>query len=79
MRILLIRALFGFPIRFSSQGSIVDRVIVNDDSMRSARLVSREQLYLSGSPRARTFGFRLTMPRLSAARDSKKEIALDAN
>ena len=32
---------------FSSQGSTVDRAIVNDDSMRSARLMNREQQYVS--------------------------------
>jgi ATP-dependent exoDNAse (exonuclease V) alpha subunit len=39
---------YGYTVTsFSSQGSTVDRVIVNDDSTRSSRLVNREQLYVS--------------------------------
>jgi len=73
---------YGYTVTsFSSQGSTVDKVIVNEDSMRSARLVNREQLYVSGS-RAR-FDVRIYTDdaqalRRSVGRDPKKEIALEA-
>ena len=66
---------------FSSQGSTVDRVIVNDDSMRSSRLVNREQLYVSisrGRIDARVYTNDAEALRLAVTRDPKKEIALDA-
>jgi hypothetical protein len=73
---------YGYAVTsFSSHGSTVDRVIINEDSMRSARLVNREQLYVSGS-RAR-FELRIYTDdaktlRRSVSRDPKKEIALEA-
>ena len=73
---------YGYTVTsFSSQGSTVDKVIVNEDSMRGAHLVNREQLYVSGS-RAR-FDIRIYTDdaetlRHSVGRDPKKEIALDA-
>jgi ATP-dependent exoDNAse (exonuclease V) alpha subunit len=66
---------------FSSQGSTVDRVIVNADSMRSPRLVNREQQYVSISrPKidARVYTDDIEALRRAVARDPKKEIALDA-
>jgi len=73
---------YGYTVTsFSSQGSTVDRVIINDDSMRSARLVNREQLYVSASRGridARIYTDDAEAVRLAVARDPKKEIALDA-
>ena len=57
------------------------RVIVNDDSMRSSRLVNREQLYVSisrGRIDARVYTNDAEALRLAVTRDPKKEIALDA-
>jgi ATP-dependent exoDNAse (exonuclease V) alpha subunit len=64
----------------AAQGTTVDHVIVNADSMRSARLVNRKQFYVSIS-RARHDG-RVYMDdaralREAVGRKSKKEIALD--
>jgi ATP-dependent exoDNAse (exonuclease V) alpha subunit len=73
---------YGYTVTsFSSQGSTVDRVIVNDDSMRSSRLVNREQLYVSisrGRIDARVYTNDAEALRLAVTRDPKKEIALDA-
>ena len=73
---------YGYTVTsFSSQGSTVDRVIINDDSMRSARLVNREQLYVSASRGridARIYTDDAEAIRLAVARDPKKEIALEA-
>ena len=58
----------------------MDRVIINADSRRSARLVNREQLYVSISrPRidARVYTDDLQALRRALGRDPKKEIALD--
>jgi ATP-dependent exoDNAse (exonuclease V) alpha subunit len=73
---------YGYTVTsFSSQGSTVDKVIVNEDSMRSVRLVNREQEYVSIS-RARIDARIYTDDggslRHAASRDPKKEIALDA-
>lgn len=72
---------YGYTVTsFSSQGSTVDRVIVNDDSMRSSRLVNREQLYVSISPGridARVYTNDAEALRLAVTRDPKKEIALE--
>jgi hypothetical protein len=59
----------------------VDKVIVNDDSMRSARLVNREQEYVSVSRArvdARIYTDDAEALRRSVARDPKKKIALEA-
>src|SRR5262245_22445036 len=41
---------YGYTVTsFSSQGSTVDKVVINDDSMRSLRLVNREEEYVSVS------------------------------
>jgi hypothetical protein len=73
---------YGYTVTsFSSQGSTVDRVIVNDDSMRSSRLVNREQLYVSisrGRLDARVYTNDAEALRLAVTRDPKKEIALDS-
>lgn len=73
---------YGYTVTsFSSQGSTVDRVLVNDDSMRSARLVNREQLYVSvsrGRLDARIYTDDAEALRLAVTRDPKKEIALEA-
>ena len=73
---------YGYTVAsFSSQGSTVDRVIVNDDSMRSSRLVNREQLYVSisrGRIDARVYTNDTEALRLGVTRDPKKEVALDA-
>lgn len=73
---------YGYTVTsFSSQGSTVDRVIVNDDSLRSAKLVNREQEYVSISrPRldARIYTDDAEALRCAVSRDPKKEIALDA-
>ena len=73
---------YGYTVTsFSSQGSTVDRVIVNDDSMRSSRLVNREQLYVSisrGRIDARVYTNDAEALRLAVTRDPKKEVALDA-
>ena len=73
---------YGYTVTsFSSQGSTVDRVIVNDDSMRSSRLVNREQLYVSisrGRIDARVYTNDAEALRLAVTRDPKKEIALDS-
>jgi ATP-dependent exoDNAse (exonuclease V) alpha subunit len=72
---------YGYTVTsFSSQGSTVDTVIINDDSMRSARLVNREQLYVSVSrPRfdVRVYTDNAEALHHAVARDPKKEIALD--
>lgn len=73
---------YGYTVTsFSSQGSTVDRVIVNDDSMRSSRLVNREQLYVSisrGRIDARVYTNDAEALQFAVTRDPKKEIALDA-
>jgi ATP-dependent exoDNAse (exonuclease V) alpha subunit len=73
---------YGYTVTsFSSQGSTVDKVIVNDDSMRSARLVNREQEYVSVSRAridARIYTNDAQALRLAVTRDPKKEIALEA-
>jgi ATP-dependent exoDNAse (exonuclease V) alpha subunit len=59
----------------SSQGATVDRVIVNADSMRSARLVNQKQLYVSISRAredAQIFTDDLEALRRAAGRDSRK-------
>jgi hypothetical protein len=65
----------------AAQGATVDRVIVNADSVRSARLVNRKQFYVSIS-RARLDACVYTDDakalRQAVGRESKKEIALDA-
>ena len=56
-------------------------MIVNDDSMRSARLVNREQLYVSISRAridARVYTNDAEALRLAVTRDPKKEMALNA-
>src|SRR5262249_22703100 len=73
---------YGYTVTsFSSQGSSVDRVIVNGDSMRSSRLVNREQLDVSvsrGRIDARVYTNHAETLRLAVTRDPKKEVALDA-
>jgi ATP-dependent exoDNAse (exonuclease V) alpha subunit len=73
---------YGYTVTsFSTQGSAVDRVIVNDDSMRSSPLVIREQLYVSiwlGRIDARVYTNDAEALRLAVTRDPKKEVALDA-
>jgi hypothetical protein len=73
---------YGYTVTsFSSQGSTVDRVIVNDDSMRSSRLVNREQLYVSASRGridVRVYTDDTEALRRAVSRDPKKEIALEA-
>ncbi len=65
----------------SSQGGTVERVLVNADSMRSARLVNREQFYVSVS-RARkdahVYTDNIELLRQAVGRERKKEIAMDA-
>jgi ATP-dependent exoDNAse (exonuclease V) alpha subunit len=65
----------------SAQGSTVDKVIVNVDSMRSAQLVNQRQLYVSIS-RARYEAKIFTDDRaalgLAVARKPEKSIAIDA-
>ena len=66
---------------FSSQGSTVDKVIINDDSRRGARLVNREQEYVSVSRAridARIYTDDAEALRRAVSRDPKKEIALEA-
>jgi ATP-dependent exoDNAse (exonuclease V) alpha subunit len=64
----------------SSQGATVDRVIVNADSMRSAKLVNRKQLYVSLS-RARedvqVFTDDLSTLERAAARNPNKKAAME--
>ncbi|HEX4209817.1 MAG TPA: MobF family relaxase [Candidatus Binataceae bacterium] len=65
----------------SSQGATVDRVIVNADSMRSAKLVNQKQFYVSISRArhdARVFTDDLQALRRSAGREPHKGIALEA-
>jgi conjugative relaxase-like TrwC/TraI family protein len=65
----------------ASQGSTVDRVIINVDSMRSSQLVNRKQFYVSISRAredARVYTNNLETLRRSAQRQSRKETALDA-
>ena len=65
----------------ASQGSTVDRVIVNVDSMRSARLVNRKQFYVSLSRAredARIYTDNVQTLRHAAMRNSQKETALEA-
>jgi conjugative relaxase-like TrwC/TraI family protein len=73
---------YGYTVTsFSSQGSTVDKVVINDDSMRSARLVNREEEYVSVSRAqidARIYTDDAQALRRAVARDPKKEIALDA-
>jgi ATP-dependent exoDNAse (exonuclease V) alpha subunit len=73
---------YGYTVTsFSSQGSTVDKVIVNDDSMRSARLVNREQEYVSVSRAridARIYTDDAEVLRRAVSRDPKKAIALEA-
>jgi ATP-dependent exoDNAse (exonuclease V) alpha subunit len=59
----------------------VDKVIVNDDSMRGARLVNREQEYVSVSRAridARIYTDDAKALRRAVSRDPRKEIALEA-
>jgi conjugative relaxase-like TrwC/TraI family protein len=64
----------------SSQGATVDRVIVNADSMRSAKLVNQKQLYVSLS-RARedvqVFTDDLSTLQRAAARNPNKKAAME--
>jgi hypothetical protein len=53
--------------RLSGQDSRVEGVMVNDDSMRGARLVNREQLYVRRSRRRVMFESIPTTQRRSAA------------
>jgi ATP-dependent exoDNAse (exonuclease V) alpha subunit len=73
---------YGYAVTsFSSQGSTVDTVVINEDSMRSARLVNREQLYVSESRArldVRVYTDDVDALRQAVARDPKKAIALDA-
>jgi ATP-dependent exoDNAse (exonuclease V) alpha subunit len=73
---------YGYTVTsFSSQGSTVDKVVINDDSMRSARLVNREEEYVSVSRAridARIYTDDAQALRRAVARDPKKEIALEA-
>jgi len=73
---------YGYTVTsFSSQGSTVDKIIVNDDSMRSARLVNREQEYVSISRAridARIYTDDAEVLRRAVSRDPKKAIALEA-
>jgi conjugative relaxase-like TrwC/TraI family protein len=73
---------YGYSVTsFSSQGSTVDKVVVNDDSMRSARLVNREQEYVSISRAridARIYTDDAEALRRAVSRDPRKAIALDA-
>jgi conjugative relaxase-like TrwC/TraI family protein len=73
---------YGYTVTsFSSQGSTVDKVIVNDDSMRGARLVNREQEYVSVSRAkidARIYTDDAEALRRAVSRDPKKAIALEA-
>jgi conjugative relaxase-like TrwC/TraI family protein len=73
---------YGYTVTsFSSQGSTVDKVIVNDDSMRGARLVNREQEYVSVSRAridARIYTDDAKVLRRAVARDPRKAIALEA-
>jgi ATP-dependent exoDNAse (exonuclease V) alpha subunit len=73
---------YGYTVTsFSSQGSTVDKVVINDDSMRSARLVNREEEYVSVSRAridARIYTDDAQALRRAVARDPKKEIAMDA-
>jgi conjugative relaxase-like TrwC/TraI family protein len=73
---------YGYTVTsFSSQGSTVDKVIVNDDSMRGARLVNREQEYVSVSRAridARIYTDDAEALRRAVSRDPKKESALEA-
>jgi hypothetical protein len=73
---------YGYTVTsFSSQGSTVDKVIVNDDSMRGARLVNREQEYVSVSRAridARIYTDDAEALRRAVSRDPRKEIALEA-
>ena len=73
---------YGYTVMsFSSQGSTVDKVIVNDDSMRSTRLVNREQQYVSVSRAridARIYTDDAEALRRAVSRDPRKEIALNA-
>ena len=65
----------------TSHAATVDRVIVNADSMRSARLVNRKQFYVSISRArydARVYTDDAKALRQAVGRESKKEIALDA-
>jgi conjugative relaxase-like TrwC/TraI family protein len=73
---------YGYTVTsFSSQGSTVDKVVINDDSMRSVRLVNREEEYVSVSRAridARIYTDDAQALRRAVARDPKKEIAMDA-
>jgi hypothetical protein len=73
---------YGYTVTsFSSQGSTVDKVIVNDDSMRGSKLVNREQEYVSVSRAkidARIYTDDAQALRRAVSRDPKKEIALEA-
>jgi ATP-dependent exoDNAse (exonuclease V) alpha subunit len=64
----------------SSQGATVDRVIVNADSMRSARLVNQKQLYVSISRAredAQIFTDDVEALRRAAGRDPRKAAAME--
>jgi len=64
----------------AAQGTTVDRVIVNVDSMRSAQLVNRKQLYVSISRArhdARVYTNDAEALRRIVARTQEKELALD--
>jgi ATP-dependent exoDNAse (exonuclease V) alpha subunit len=72
---------YGCTVTSFGQGSTVDRAIVNDDSMRSARLVNREQLYVSSSRGridVRIYTDDAEALRRAVTRDPRKEIALQA-
>jgi hypothetical protein len=73
---------YGYTVTsFSSQGSTVDRVMVNDDSMRSSRLVNREQLYVSisrGRIHARIYTNDAEALRLAISPILRRNSALDS-
>jgi hypothetical protein len=61
----------------AAQGTTVDRIIVNVDSMHSAQLVNRKQFYVSMS-HARVYTDDAEALSRAISRDPKKEIALEA-
>jgi ATP-dependent exoDNAse (exonuclease V) alpha subunit len=64
----------------AAQGTTVDRVIVNVDSMRSAQLVNRKQFYVSISRArqdARVYTDDAQALRRAVGRDQRKEVALE--
>jgi conjugative relaxase-like TrwC/TraI family protein len=64
----------------AAQGTTVDRVIVNVDSMRSGQLVNRKQFYVSISRArqdARVYTDDFEALRRVVARDHRKEVALE--